>query len=91
MASLETTAADPNLMKDPVMDIHQSSGFAQIWTLVHPFMRSASHARAPATLHGLAATGRRKGAPNRLKAFMAAMVIVRSTRSFDANAAEAAA
>lgn len=36
-------------------------------------------------------TGNRNGAPSRLKAFMAAIVIVRSTRSFGANAAAAAA
>lgn|GEM_PF-3270353 len=38
-----------------------------------------------------AATGRRNGAPSRLKAFIAAMVIVRSTRSLGSKAAAAAA
>lgn len=38
--------------------------------------------------HILAATGSRNGAPRRLKAFIAAIVIVRSTRSFGENAAE---
>ena len=37
-----------------------------------------------------ACTGRRKGAPSRLKAFIAAMAIVRSTRSLGSNAAAAA-
>jgi len=40
---------------------------------------------------GFAATGNRKGAPNLLKAFIAAIAIVRSTRSFGAKASEAAA
>lgn len=38
-----------------------------------------------------ALTGSRKGAPSRLNAFIAAMVIVRSTRSLGAKAALAAA
>ena len=38
-----------------------------------------------------AATGRRKGAPSRLNAFIAAIAIVRSTKSFGANAPAAAA
>jgi len=40
---------------------------------------------------GLAATGRRNGAPSLLKAFIAAIAIVRSTRSFGSNASAAAA
>ncbi len=41
--------------------------------------------------HDWAATGTRNGAPSRLNAFIAAIVIVRSTRSLGANCAEAAA
>lgn len=44
-----------------------------------------------ASAQALAATGRRKGAPSRLKAFIAAMAMVRSTRSFGSNADDAAA
>ena len=39
---------------------------------------------------GFAATGRRNGAPNLLKAFIAAIAIVRSTRSFGSKALAAA-
>jgi len=39
---------------------------------------------------GLTATGRRNGAPSLLKAFIAAIAIVRSTRSFGSNASAAA-
>jgi len=39
----------------------------------------------------LAATGSLNGAPRRLNAFIAAIVIVRSTRSFGSNASAAAA
>ena len=47
--------------------------------------------RPPGRLPGMLPGGRRKGAPRRLNAFMAAIVIVRSTRSFGAKAALVAA
>ena len=43
------------------------------------------------TPQGLAATGRRNGAPSLLNAFIAAIAIARSTRSFGSNASAAAA
>lgn len=42
-------------------------------------------------LHGCAFTGIRNDTPSRLNAFIAAIAIVRSTKSFGAKAAEAAA
>lgn len=51
------------------------------------FCRTRRRQLLPRT-HILAATGSRNGAPRRLKAFIAAIVIVRSTRSFGENAAE---
>lgn len=57
----------------------------------HDLMRRPEGSGRLKVVQGFALTGNLNGAPSRLKAFMAAMAIVRSTKSFGSKAALAAA